>query len=305
VFLYGYNFGIACFARAASALWFLGYPDQALERIRAALTLAQQQSHPFSLAYALCFAAECHRLRREERITQEWADAAIQLSTEQGFPFWMAGAMIFKGWALAEQGIHDEGIGQILKGLDAWRATGAEVGHSSWLAQLAEVYGRVGRIKEGLAILTEALTITNKNEERWWEAELYRLKGALLLQSKVQDSKSRAQGQKSHLRKLRLETKNPQAVICDLEVEAETAFRTALSIARRQQAKSLELRAAMSLARLWQRQRKYAEARQVLSEVYSWFTEGFDTADLQEARALLDELCVEVIPGDLPVQTIH
>jgi DNA-binding winged helix-turn-helix (wHTH) protein/predicted ATPase/Cdc6-like AAA superfamily ATPase len=303
--LYGYNFGIACFARAASALWFLGYPEKALKRICEALTFAQQQAHPLSLAYALNFAADCHRLRREERITQERAEAAIRLSTEHGFPLWSAGATMARGWALVKQGIPEEGIAQIHEGLGAWKATGAEIGQPSWLAQLAEAYERIGQVEEGLTVLTEALAVTNKNEERWWEAELYRLKGELLLQSKVQSPRSKVQGPKSDLRKLRLGTKKLQAAMADLEVEAERAFQTALSVSRRQQAKSLELRAAMSLARLWQRQGKYAEAQQVLSEVYHWFTEGFDTADLREAKALLDELRVNVVRDSLSAQMIH
>jgi predicted ATPase len=206
---------------------------------------------------------------------------------------------------LTEQGRYEEGIEEILKGLDSWKAIGAAVGHPSWLAQLAEAYERMGRVEEGLVVLTEALAVTNKNEERWWEAELYRLKGELLLQSKVQDSKSKAQSLKSDLRKLRLGTKKPQTAAADLEVEAERAFQVALSISRRQQAKSLELRAAVSLARLWQRQGESTEARRILSEVYNWFTEGFDTVDLREAKALLDELRVSVVHDGPSAQMIH
>src|SRR5262249_49146481 len=157
------------------------------------------------------------------------------------------------------------GVAQIGKGLAGLRATGAEVFTPYYLALLAEAYGRDGQAGEGLTVVGEALAIVDKNEERWWEAELYRLKGELALQSKVQGSQSTVE-------------------------ETEECFWKAIEIARRQQAKSLELRATVSLARLWQRQGKKEDAHQMLFELYGWFTEGFDTRDLQEAKALLDEL---------------
>jgi predicted ATPase len=169
--------------------------------------------------------------------------------------------MILRGWALTVQGEAAEGIAQILKGFDIHRATGAEVEKPYFLALLADAYGKVGQPEEGLTVLVEALAIAEKTEERYWEAELRRRKGELLL---IQ------QGQEVG--------------------EAEECFQKALDIALRQQAKSLELRAAMSLSRLWQQQGKQEEARQMLGDIYGWFTEGFDTSDLQEAKALLDEL---------------
>jgi predicted ATPase len=247
-------------------LWCLGYPDQALERSDVALALAQELSHPFSRAWALCFTARFHQFRWERQVTQERAEAAITLSTEQEFPLWVALGTILQGWALFEQGKNEAGIVQMRQGLAAYRNTGMEWDRPYFLALLAEAYGKAGQVEEGLAVLAEALATVDKSEERRWEAELYRLKGMLTLQSKVQ-------GPKSYVEK-----------------EAEECFHTAIEIARRQSAKSLELRAVMSVSRLWQKQGKKAEARQTLAEIYSWFTEGFDTKDLQEAKALLEEL---------------
>jgi predicted ATPase len=177
---------------------------------------------------------------------------------------------MLRGWALVAQGQAEKGIAQIRQGLTTYQATGAELICPYWLALLAEAYEKGGQAEEGLAVLAEALAAVEKTGERWWEAELYRLKGELLLQSGGQS--------------LEPGVTHPQSAT------AETCFQQALEIARRQQAKSLELRAAMSLSRLWQRQGKRDTARQLLAESYDWFTEGFDTADLQEAKALLDAL---------------
>ena len=164
-------------------------------------------------------------------------------------------------------------IVQMRQGLAAWRAAGAEMQQSQALALLAEVYGEVGQAEEGLA---EALAVVDKNGEHYYEAELYRLKGELSLQSRQVKDKSKTSQDKSEVR-------SPES-------EVEECFWKAIELARRQQAKSLELRAVMSLSRLWQQQGKTAEAQRMLAEIYSWFTEGFDTVDLQEAKALLDEL---------------
>ena len=157
-----------------------------MKRNHEALALAQELSHPFSLAAALSLLAGTHRLRREAPAAQERAEAAVALSHEQGFALFAALGSIFQGWALAEQGQREEGIAQMRQGLAAWQATGAELGRPYYLALLAEAYGKAGQREEGLALLTEALTVINKTEERWWEAELYRLKGELLLQSSAQ-----------------------------------------------------------------------------------------------------------------------
>jgi predicted ATPase len=264
-FRYGQDPKVASLCNMAFTLWELGYPDQALTRVHDALALAQELSHPFSLAYALISAALLHQSRREEQLAQELAGATITLCTEQGFPFWLTYGTILQGWVRAEQGQGEEGIAQIRQGLAGVRATGTGLGRPHNLAVLAEAYGKVGQIEEGLNMLTEALAVVDKTGERYYEAEIYRLKGTLTLQSKVQGLKSKVE-------------------------EAKECFLRGIEIAQRQQAKSLELRAVVSLARLWQRQGKRAEAHKLLSEIYGWFTEGFDTKDLQEAKALLDQL---------------
>ena len=179
---------------------------------------------------------------------------------------------------MVEQGQGTEGVAQIRQGIAAYQATGAEIERPHWFALLAEAYGKVGQAKEGLTVLAEALAVVDENGDRYYEAELYRLKGDLSLQSEVR-------GPKSEVSDPRSLTPDPQA-----EAEAEACFQRAIEIARRQQAKSLELRAVMSLSRLWQQQGKKEEARQMLAEIYGWFTEGFDTKDLQEAKGLLEEL---------------
>ena len=243
-------------------LWLLGYPEQALNHTQEALSRAQELSHPFSLTAARVFAAIVRHLRREQDAVQEQAEAAIALAVEQEFTFWSAQGTILRGWALAEQG-HEVGLAQMEEGLAAHRTLGAELVQPYYLAMLTETYGKRGQREVGVRVVAEALTKTDTHGERWWEAELYRLKGELLLN--VPRGLAHAP-------------------------EAEASFRQALDIARRQQAKSWELRAAMSLSRLWQQQGKQAEAHVLLAPLYDWFTEGFDTADLQEAKMLLEEL---------------
>jgi predicted ATPase len=183
-FLYGsFDPGVACRSFAAQILWLLGYPDQALKRSHEALTLAQELSHPFSLAWALSFAAWFHQFRRDELAVRELAEAVIALATEQGFAFWAAWGDALRGWALAEQGQGEEGIAQIHQGLAAWQATGTEWDRPYFLALLAEAYGKMEQSEEGLNTLSEALATVNKNGERRWETELYRLKGELLLKN--------------------------------------------------------------------------------------------------------------------------
>jgi TOMM system kinase/cyclase fusion protein len=262
-FRYGIDLGVYFLAYAARPLWLLGFPDQAHTSIREALRLAHQLGHPFSLAFTLHWAATTHQLRREALAAQEQAEAAIAFSREQGFALWVPGATILRGWALTEQGQVEEGIAHMRQGMVAWQATGAEADHPYYLALLAEVYGKAGRAEEGLHVLAEALAVMDIIGERYYAVELYRLKGALLLAQTAP---------------------GPQWL------EAEKHFRQALAIARHQQAKSLELRAAMSLSRLWHQQGRHTDAYDLLASIYGWFTEGFDTTDLQEAKALLETL---------------
>jgi TOMM system kinase/cyclase fusion protein len=259
--LFGQDGGAVCLCRVALALWYLGYPDQALARSHEALILARELSHPFSLAYVLAWTAFLHHHRREVQETQAWADAVTVLSTERELPFWSTTGTILQGWVRASQGQRAEGMAQIYKGLGALRATGTEVLRPYGLGLLAEAHGKMRQEKEGLALLDEALALVNKTGERWPEAELYRLKGELLL-----------------------------SLSGDNHAEAEACLRQALDVARHQHAKSIELRVAMDLSRLRRRQGKREEARRLLADIYGWFTEGFDTADLQEAKALLAEL---------------
>jgi predicted ATPase len=250
---------VFCLGWMARVLWMLGYPDQALTRSHEMLTYAQELSHTHSLTRALFHATMIHSLRREWSTAQERAEAALAITTAQGFGHSVGVVTFLRGEALAAQGQGEAGIAQMHQGLIAIRATGQGVALSVYLAMLGRAYSNSGHAEEGLRLLTEALVHVDHTGERFWEAEVYRRKGELL-----------------------------QAVPDALQAEA--CFQQALVVARRQQAKSWELRAALSLSRLWQQQGKRAAARQLLAEVYGWFTEGFDTPDLQEAKVLLDEL---------------
>jgi predicted ATPase len=275
-FLFCFDLGVFSLCWAPHSLWHLGYLDQALIMSRQALTMAQDLAHPFSLAAALDYAAMLHQFRREGVAVHEQAEAALALCTKQGFTYYLAWATFMQGWAAVEQGQGEEGIAQMRRGLAALRATGAALRLPYYLARLAEACGHTGQAAEGLALLAEALAQAYNTGERWWEAELHRLQGELLLLSRVRYPKFEALPSDSGLR--------------TVDSEVEQCFHQALTIARRQRAKSLELRAAMSLARLWQHQDRRAAAHALLAPVYYWFTEGFDTPDLQEAKALLDRL---------------
>ena len=259
---YGQDLGMGSHSALARALWQLGYPDQALQHSQAACTLAQEVAHPYSLVLALVYAATVHQHRREVLAAHAQAAAAMTLATEQGFfAERVAWATVLHGWALAMQGQGEAGLAEMRQGLAADLATGSKSWQPYFLGLLAEAYGAGGHPDAGLTALAEALAVLDTTELRSYAAELYRLKGALLLQQAVPDAS-----------------------------QAETCFHQALDIARQQQAKSWELRAAMSLSRLWQQQGKRDEARALLAPIYGWFTEGFDTADLQEAKALLETL---------------
>ena len=239
-------------------------------RIRQALELAQDLSHPFSLALAHCYAAMLHQFRWEPRIVQQQAEAAMTLCLEHGFTYYLAWATILRGWALTAQGAdraHGDAIEQLRQGFADLLATGAGIRETYYRALLAEAAGCRGKSEAGQQLLAGAFAAVERTEERYWEAELYRLQGDLPGQDAARSQRE----------------------------STEASFLRALAVARGQQSKSLELRAAtgktrMSLGRLWQDQGKRDEARALLFPVYNWFTERFDTADLQEAKALLDEL---------------
>jgi predicted ATPase len=206
-------------------------------------------------------AAMIYQWRRDVPAVHEHAEAAIALSTEQGFTLWAAWGTSLHGWALAMQGQGEEGLRQVRQGIDACRATGTALYVQYFCTVLAEISAHLGHLEDGFQALAEAHTLMEQHEDRWWAGEIARLRGVLLLR----------------------QPGTPQA-------EAEAWLLRSLDVARRQEAKSLELRAAMSLSRLWQQQGKRADARELLAPIYGWFTEGFDTADLQEAKALLEEL---------------
>ena len=253
--------GTWCLVHAALTLWSLGYPAQALRRNQEALALAQTLEHPYSLGLAQHYAAQLHHHRREASAVQTQAEALLTLATAHGFPLWAGFGTYWRGWALAMQGHGAVGLAQMHQGMTAVLATGQELGRPFCLVRLAEAAGHVGQVAAGLRLLGEALAVMADSGR----GDLWR--------RHIGPRENSCCGKPSLMQ--------PQAEAC---------FHQALAIARRQQAKSWELRAAMSLAQLWQRQGKHAAAQALLGEIYGWFTEGFETLDLQEARRLLAEL---------------
>ena len=260
-FLFGEDPSVACGSFAAWALWYLGYPDQARDKSAAALASAQERGYPSDLAWALLRTAWLHQYRGEEQTVGEYIEAGVTLSTDRGFPLFLAVGTFLRGWALAEQGQVEDGLAQMRQGLTAFQEIGTSLWRPNFLAILAVTQGKIGQPQDGLRQIAQAITLMEETRECWGEAELHRLRGELLLQQSLEASS-----------------------------EAEACFHKAIEIAQQQEAKSWELRAATSLARLWQQQGKKQESHAVLAPVYNWFTEGFDTADLKDARALLEEL---------------
>ncbi len=261
---YGLDIGVVSRGYLAVELWQLGYPDQAMQNIREAHTLAQQVSHPYSLSIALLHAAILHQCRREAPAAHEQAEVLTTLAMEHGFALFLTVGTVLHAWARAMQGQGEAGIAEIRQGLTAELATGSRLFQTYFLGLLSEVYREGGHPEEGLNALAEAVTVMDETEVRFYGAELYRLKGELLL--------------------------NAECGMRSAELTPEDCFQKALDIARHQQAKSWELRTATSLARLWQSQGKNQAAYDLLAPVYGWFTEGFDTADLHEAKTLLEAL---------------
>jgi DNA-binding SARP family transcriptional activator/predicted ATPase len=254
------HLGLADRRHLAMALWLLGYPDQALAQIEETVTLAEELGHPYTLAASLNWAVWLHQVRREPQLAQAQAETANALYLKYGFPYWLSHSNILLGWALAQQGQVEAGIALIQQSLAARQSMDAHLRQPAFLALLAEAYGLAGQPAQGLHALDQALRQVEMTDERFSEAELYRLQGKLLRQQGAE----------------------PQVV--------EASLLRGLAIARQQEAKSLELRTAVALARLWQEQEKCSPAYDLLAAVYGWFTEGFDTPDLQDAKRLLDEL---------------
>jgi class 3 adenylate cyclase/predicted ATPase len=240
-------------------LFCLGYPDQASVRSNAAIDEARRLAHPPSLASVLALGDMLLSLVGDDEALNERAEQLVAVATEQGFPWWGAQGTVYLGWGKVKNGNLEEGMSLLRRGLSAHRATGAELWMPHHISLLAEACEIAGQIEESLTLLDDALQVAGRTGDRWFAAELHRVKGQFLLQ----------QGKSE---------------------DAEVLYREALSIAEEQGAKLWELRASVSLARLWGEQRRHAEARNLLAPVYGWFTEGFDTADLKEAKALLDEL---------------
>ncbi|MEZ4866095.1 MAG: BTAD domain-containing putative transcriptional regulator [Caldilineaceae bacterium] len=256
----GHDPGVCGFQLASRLLWLLGYFEQARQRAEAAIYLSLQLSHLYTWAFAFNNVATIYLFLREPARVAELTTTAIAIANEHDFPQQVAQGLILHGWAAVRHGNVAQGIDELQQGLELWKTLGVVLHRSYFPLLLAEAYAQAGELEAGLAAVDEALMAVATYHDRYWEAEIYRLRGELFLTA----------GR--------------------LVDEVEAAFQEALQIARRRQAKSLELRTAVSLSRLWQQQGKLDEARQLLSETYSWFTEGFDTVDLREAKALLDEL---------------
>jgi predicted ATPase len=253
--------GVSALIRLAITLWFLGYPDQAMQKGEEALRLARDLSHPFALIWVLCFMTWLYHYQGDIASIQACADAAFALATEHCIKLRVADSTIMQGWVMSMQGHHEIGLARIQQGVEHWKALGAGLDRPYHHGLLAEAFNQAGQYGQALESVAEGLDITARQDERFWEAELLRLRG--LYAATMSSHRTR---------------------------QAEADFKTAFSIARSQHAKSLELRAATSLARLWQSQDKRQDAYDLLAPVYGWFTEGFDTADLKDAKALLAEL---------------
>ena len=257
----GADLGVGSFGQIAWTIFALGYPDQAVEKCEQSLALSRQLAHPFSETWANVSAAIVYHFRGEEKKSGEHAEAALKIANEEGFVFWMSWASILRSWSVFQQGGGSETIVEMRSFIDAAQATGAGLLLPFWLSLLAKAYGQNDQADKGVAAVTEALEIVVRTNERFYEADLYRIKGQLLLQSDVGN-----------------------------ESEAEASFHKAIEVAQFKEAKSWELRAATNLAILWRDNGKPKDAENLLKPIYEWFTEGFEIADLVKAKALLEEL---------------
>jgi predicted ATPase len=257
-FKFGYDPKVATMAHAMG-LWMLGYPDQALQESRQAVQLADEIGQPFSQSFAYYFASHLHLLRREAHATLETADKVIAFSQQHRIPFWLACGLTTKGWAMAQMGQREEGLALVIQGNDILRAAGSTLPFFGTVAWYGEICILAGKAEEGLSMLNEVIPQSIQAGELFVVPQQYQCRGELLLKLGRTD-------------------------------EAESSFEKSIEIARQQQAKGWELRATLDLARLWMSQGKQELAYHRLREIYDWFTEGFDTPDLVEAKALLEEL---------------
>jgi predicted ATPase len=294
---------VVCQSFAAWGLWMLGYPDQARQRSLEAIRSAQRVEHSHSLALATHFAAVIHWRCGEWRTAQALGETVVQQAQEQGLSLWEAVAAFNVGWARVGQGIVTEGLAQMQQAMASYPATGAEAGLSVNFCVLAHAYSAAGQMEAGLAAISRGMVFVQKNGERILEAELHRVKGELLL-----NAERRRQNDERNTKNGGQDTApiQPSSFSLHRSEEAEACFLKAIDISRQQQAKMLELRAATSLSRLWSSQGKKSEARILLSDVYAWFTEGFDTSDMREAKVLLEELSQRAIEslGDCIIESL-
>ena len=260
-FRYGQDIGVSVFVQSSWALWHRGYPDQSARAADRALALSRQLGHAHTLAHAFFHAGVAAVFARDVATVHGYGNHCVALGTEHGFALWAAQGRILQGWADAQRAEVTTGIARIREGMAAAEATGTRVSAPLFLTLLAEALALAGKIEEGLATLDDALATAAVSGAKGWDAEIHRLRGELT-----------------------------GRLPCPDPAEAEESFRTALAIAREQGTRGYELRAAISLARLWLKQGRRGEARDLLAPVYDSFTEGFDTQDLKEAKALLDEL---------------
>jgi predicted ATPase len=260
-FRYGQDIGVSALVLSSWALWHRGYPDQSARAADRALAYSRELGHAHTLAHALALAGIAAVFARDVATVWGYGNDCVALANEHGFPQWAAVGRVLQGWAEAQQGQATTGIARIRDGLAAAEATGSHHNSPLFLTMLAEALALAGEIEEGLAALDNALATTAASGAKGWSAEIHRLRGELTG---------------------RLPYPDP--------AKAEDSFRTALAIAREQGTRGYELRAATSLARLWGKQGRQGEARDLLGPLYGWFTEGFDTPDLKESKALLDEL---------------
>ncbi|CAN5716425.1 AAA family ATPase [soil metagenome] len=264
--IYGQDPCVVALAYLAWTRWCLGYPDQALAQTQAALALAQEIAHPYSLVIAATYASVQYQFWGDVTRCRLYAENAIALATQHGFTLWLSMATFLKGWALTRQNEFENGFDEMQKSVELFRSTGAELGAAYFAGLLAETLGRSGQPDIGLIAMNEAFDLLERTQDRWCEAELHRLRGELWRQ---------------------METSATGAFGMNVLAEAETAFQTAITVARHQQAKLWELRATMSLYRLWQQQGKAEQARPHLVAIYAWFQEGLALPDLVEAKTLL------------------
>jgi predicted ATPase len=264
VYTYGHDPAAVGLTHMSWVLWFLGYPDQALTKCQEGETLAQKLNHPYTSLTVAAFAMWVYQFTRNTHKVEELASQSISISTEHGFVFYRAYGLIMRGWALVESGLVLEGLAQIRDGLDEYRTNGGASNKPYFFALLGEAYGKLGQFEQALNALAEAQGVADENEERWCQAELYRIKGELTLRRR-----------------------DPGSSLPNSELDAERCFHQAIDVARTQKARSFELRAAMSLCRLWKRQSRSREARTLLGGILHGFTEGFQTPDLRDAKLLM------------------